>query len=99
MPPPPNSNSSKRAVIFGGQTYYNLLPHLVAQLAAVAPFPTALQRCGGHGYPSISFHTPISVSASTSASALTIPPQHHRHHSATSLLAPALVSFYFTYLY
>jgi len=99
MPPPPNPNSSERAVTFGGQTYHNLPPHLVAQLAAVAPIPAASQCRGGCGYPSISFHTPIPVSASTSASALTIPPQHHRHRPATSLLAPAPVSFYFTYLY
>jgi len=94
MPPPLNPNSSERAVTFGRQTYRNLPPDLVARLATIAPFPTAPQYCGGHGYPSISFHTPIPVSAPAPASALTIPPQNYRRRPATSLLAPASVSFY-----
>jgi hypothetical protein len=95
MPPPLNPNSSKRAVTFGGQTYHNLPPHLAAQLAAVAPLPAAPQYSGGHRYPSIAFHTPIPISAPTSASTSTVPPQHYRRRPATSLLAPAPVSFYF----
>ncbi len=95
MPPPLNPNSSERAVTFGRQTYCNLPPDLVARLATIAPFPTAPQYCGGHGYPSISFHTPIPISAPAPASALTIPPQHYRCRPATSLLAPAPVSFYY----
>ena len=42
--------------------------------------------------------TPISASTSASASALAVPPQHYRHRPATSLLAPAPVSFYYLLL-
>src|SRR5216683_1728475 len=42
--------------------------------------------------------TPISASTSASASALAVPPQHYRRRPATSLLAPAPVSFYYLLL-
>src|SRR6266851_1182181 len=114
MPPSLNQNSSERAVIFGRQTYHNLPPDLAARLAAVAPFPAAPQNRSRYRQPSIPFHTPIpistfaststpaptSISASTSASAsaLAVPPQHYRRRPATSLLAPASVSFYYLLL-
>ena len=123
MPPPLN----QRAVTFGGQTYHNLPPDLAARLAAVAPFPAAPQNRSRYRQPSIPFHTPIpvsaftsfaanpastsastpipvsipapiSASASTSASALAVPLQHYRRRPATSLLAPAPVSFYYLLL-
>ncbi len=53
MLPPLNPNSSERAVTFGGQTYQNLPPDLVAWLATVAPFPAAPQHYGGCGYLSL----------------------------------------------
>jgi hypothetical protein len=139
MPPPLNPNSSERAVTFGGQTYHNLPPDLAAQLAAVAPFPAAPQNRRRYRQPSIPFHTPIPVSAftsfaanpasaststpapapasipipalapisasasaststSASTSALAVPPQYYRRRPATSLLAPAPVSFFYLLL-